>query len=200
MKTELVYGFGINDLDYPVTKTMKIDGKRRQVWICPFYQKWRSMLGRCYSEKYRIAEPTYTNCYVVEEWKYLSKFKIWMEAQDWEGKSLDKDLLVAGNKVYGPDTCVFVDEAVNNFILECNSKRGEWPVGVCFHKQRNKFISSISMLSEGKRKYLGLYNTPQEAHKVWLENKLEQAYILASKETDPRIAKALIERYENYVS
>lgn len=40
--------------------------------------------------------------------------------------------------------------------------------------------------------------TAELAHKAWLQYKLEQARILATKQTDVRVAKALIDRYENY--
>lgn len=50
MKTrKLLYGVGINDADYVVQRKETIgyvDGeqKRKLIWICPFYQTWKSML------------------------------------------------------------------------------------------------------------------------------------------------------------
>ena len=54
-----------------------------------------------------------------------------------------------------------------------------------------------SLLS-GKRESLGLFSTAEDAHKAWLAHKLEKAYILAAEQLDERVAKALIDRYENY--
>lgn len=110
-----VCGVGINDSDYVVQKkeTIKgIDGKRKQrlVWICPYYRAWQSMLVRAYSKSYHKRRPTYIGCSVSEEWKTFSNFKSWMEGQVWEGKQLDKDLLVEGNKVYSEETCVLCRE------------------------------------------------------------------------------------------
>jgi glutaredoxin 1 len=39
-----------------------------------------------------------------------------------------------------------------------------------------------------------------EAHQAWLKCKQEVALEFAAEQTDPRVAKALIDRYENYVA
>lgn len=202
----LVCGVGINDADY-VTHVMETvgytdDGRQLQklIWICPFYRKWHDMLKRCYNKKYKLKYPTYEVCGTIDEWHYFMKFRAWMEAQDWQGKHLDKDLLVPGNKLYSPDTCVFVDPKINYFIVEPKARQGEWPVGVSFNKKRNKFSSNSRDVLDGKQKHLGYYDTPTDAHQAWISFKLEQAKILASQQTDERVAKALVARYENYQS
>ena len=80
-KQKLVFGVGINDADYSIQKVITIvdeNGKRRQkqIWICPFYKKWKSMLERCYSDKYRERYPTYKSCSVCQEWLTLSLIHI----------------------------------------------------------------------------------------------------------------------------
>lgn len=195
---ELLYGFGIMDANYKVYKTAKINGKKKIIWTCPFYSKWTSMFKRCYNEKSLAKQPTYKGCSVVPEWHYFMTFRAWMEKQDWQNKHLDKDVLFPGNKIYGPDTCVFVDAKVNLFISERQNHRGQWPIGVHFMKAVGKFQANCKDVITGKRKHLGLYFTPEEAHKAWLTFKLEQAKILADEQKDARVSKALIERYENY--
>ena len=200
---KLVYGVGINDADYVIQKmeTIKcIDGKIKYklIWFCPFYRVWRSMVERCYSDKYQSRQPTYKGCSVSEEWKTFSNFKAWMVTQDWEGKSLDKDLLIEGNKVYGPDTCVFVTRMVNNFTIDSGSKRGDWMIGACWHKGASKFMSKCQNPFSGEQEYLGLFTCEQEAHNAWLKRKLGLAHELAAIQTDTRVAKALIARYTNY--
>lgn len=205
---KLVYGVGINDADYVVKKfeqdysARHISGryKQRLVWMCPFYQKWVSMLERCYSEKYQEKYPTYKGCTVLEEWKLFSNFRKWVVGQDWEGMQLDKDVLFVGNKVYREETCVFVTRQVNMFLVDSGKTRGEWPIGVCWDKKSKKFLSNCSNPFTGKREHLGHFDCPQEAHKAWLSKKLEHAYALAAIQTNPLVAIALIERYENYVS
>lgn len=201
---KLVHGVGINDANYQVTKYEDVyteNGKltKKIIWVCPFYDRWQSMLGRCHNSKAQVHRPNYSGCETVPEWHYFMTFRSWMEKQDWEGKALDKDLLVIGNKIYGPDTCLFVDPKVNTFLLECTAAQGIWPVGVTLQKSSGRFVARCRTLVGSERQYLGIYGTPEEAHKAWLTFKLAQAKILASQQTDPRVSKALIERYENYV-
>jgi len=202
-KSKLAYGVGTMDADYAVKKyeNWHENGCRKQklLWICPFYMKWNSMLQRCYSEKFLEKYPTYRGFSVCQEWLTFSNFKAWMKKQDWERKHLDKDILFPGNKIYSPSTCVFIDPKVNTFITESNASRGEWLIGVCWHKAANKFIS-MCRDGSGKRKHLGLFDTELESHKAWVEYKLKLAYQLAAEQSDERIAQALIARYENYLS
>lgn len=195
-KNKLIHGIGVNDADYPVYKMGKVDGKRKILWVCPFYVKWTSMLDRCYSKKTIHKYPSYTKCSVVPEWHYFSQFKVWMETQDWEGKHLDKDLLLKGNKVYGPDTCLFIEAELNSFILEPTKKSTNLPIGVFKSKNSDKYEARCN--NGVKCIYLGSFETIEKAHNAWLTFKLEQANIIAQKQTDQRISKALIERYENY--
>lgn len=198
----LVYGVGINDASYNVSlkeELPRVNGERRQkhVWTCPYYVTWKGMLQRCYSDAWHIKYPTYEGCTVCDEWLTFSNFRRWMETQDWEGNQLDKDILFIGNKIYSPEMCVFVSGAVNKFITESNSSRGDYPIGVSWNNNESKFVSRCCQFS-GKRETLGYFNTPEEAHKAWLKEKLRLAKILAREQKDERIAKALIDRYENY--
>lgn len=200
MAKKLVYGVGINDASYEIYSRTTVQGRDKITWRCPFYVKWSSMLGRCYSPSVQLKQSTYIGCTVVEEWYRFSIFKAWMETQDWEGNNLDKDLLIHGNKIYGPKTCVFIDRKVNSFIVESGTKRGEWPIGVTFNKPTGKFMARCWNVTTGKCKTIGRYTTPEEAHQAWLSFKLEQAYILAQNQTDVRVAEALICRYKNYAN
>jgi hypothetical protein len=199
----LVRGVGINDADYvqQVKRTVGYKNGRqvqRSVWTCPFYTTWSNMLDRCYDAKTQEKFPTYKGCFVCDEWILFSNFKAWMETQDWEDNFLDKDILVFGNKIYSPENCVFVSRAVNNFVIEHSAARGEWPLGVNVCTKSNQFVARCSNPITGKREFLGRFICPQEAHQVWLKRKLELAKLLAEEQDDSRVAKALVERYENY--
>lgn len=47
-----------------------------------------------------------------------------------------------------------------------------------------------------KREYLGVFPTAEEAGNKWLDRKREHAILLASMQSDVRIADALINRFK----
>ena len=201
---KLVYGVGINDADYATKKweTIEVNGVRKQklVWECPYYRVWVDMLRRCYSSKFQERHPTYKGCSVSEEWLRFSNFKRWMENKDWEGMQLDKDILFEGNKVYSKETCVFVTKGVNMFTIDRGNDRGEWMIGVSWNKRDGKFQSQCRNPFTKKQEHLGYFTCEQEAHQAWIKRKLELAHLLATEQTDKRVAKALVERYTDYTN
>lgn len=187
---KLVKGIGINDADYVVQPT--INGKQI---MCPFYKVWVNMIFRCYSEKMLARHPTYAGCSVCDDWLTFSKFKLWMEGQDWSGKELDKDILIPGNKIYGPDYCVFVDSSTNNFVIDCRAARGEWPIGVSFRKDLGMFVAACCNPITKKQKNLGYFNCPNQAHAAWKREKHRLALLVADLQTNDLVASALRLRY-----
>jgi hypothetical protein len=185
-----VYGVGIND---SLTSTIYDENGQRK--RCPYYGRWFGLLSRCYSQKALSMKRTYEGVTVCNEWLIFSNFKAWMEKQDWEGKELDKDILVPGNKIYSPDTCVFVERRVNLFILEMVQRKSGLLQGVT--KYQEKYRAQCNQL-DGKKKSLGYFSTQEEAHEAWRKEKLRLARILAIELDDPRIGDALIYRYETY--
>lgn len=186
-----LYGVGVNDADYKTSRW--VEGK--EVWRCPFYRTWTGVLRRCVSEVFKKKHPTYVDCEICPEWLFFSNFKAWMETQDWEGKHLDKDLIVKRNKKYSPETCAFVSQETNNLLVESFSARGEWPVGVHWSKAAEKFTAQICM-GRGKVKYLGLYSSPEQAHARWREEKQKLALQMAEQESDVRVKRALENWYK----
>lgn len=120
-KNKLVAGVGLNDLREPVA----VSGRHVRV-----YAIWKRMLQRCYDKKEHARHPTYSGCVVDPRWHRLSVFKPWFDAHWRPGFDLDKDILVPGNKVYGPDTCVFVPHYINTILLDKAGARGDLPLGV----------------------------------------------------------------------
>ena len=54
---------------------------------------------------------------------------------------------------------------INVFFTDRTFDRGEYPVGVCFHKNTGKLAASCSV--NGKRKHLGLFDNPEEAFNTY---------------------------------
>ena len=185
-KPRKVYGVCINDADYTV-RPRGPDGK--SVW-CPYYRAWFDMLTRAYCPIYHARQPTYIGVTVCEEWHSFMAFRAWMETQDWEGKQLDKDIIVPGNKVYSPDTCVFVSSALNNLLTDRAAARGEWPIGVSWHKHSKKFCTHIK--DGGKRRHLGYFTCPHEAHMAWRKAKVRIVREAAREQDDPRVYAGLL--------
>lgn len=180
----LVYGVGINDADY-ITQPV-VNGKQI---TCSFYRCWKSMLNRCYSASTQYCSPTYEGCNVCDEWlNSFMAFREWMRAQEWEGKQLDKDLIGDG-KMYLPDNCLFVSQALNSFFTDSGASRGEHPIGVYWVKQSGKYKAQIRV--NGKQKNLGFFTSPDEAHAAWYNAKLEIANGFLENESNPRIRYAI---------
>ena len=189
-KNHLTFGVGINNADYPTQP--RVNGKQVK---CPYYKAWLHMLERCYDEKYQECYPTYVGCSVCPEWLYFMNFRKWMMTQDWEGKDLDKDLLIKGNKIYSPANCAFVDQITNGFTTDSGRTRGEYPTGVCIDERKGKFRARCSNPFTKKIEHLGYFTCPNQAHLAWKKRKHELACELADLQTDPRVAEALRTRY-----
>lgn len=199
MERKLIYGVGVDDTSYAKQKRTYscINGKKvsHLVWACPYHTVWTGMLKRCYSSKYKTNNPTYSDCAVTDEWLNFSNFRSWMETQDWEGKQLDKDVLIIDNKVYNKDTCVFLDKKTNCFMVSGKNKRGEYPIGVYFYKRTGLYSARCSNPFTNKMDCLGYFTDPLVAHKAWQRRKHTLALELADLQTNNRVAEALRQRY-----
>lgn len=181
---KLAYGVGVNDADYKVVTT--INGKRV---MCPFYRKWRGMLQRCCSERYKLNRPAYVECFVCDEWLTFSAFKGWMIEQDWRNKELDKDIVNPGNKIYSPDNCCFVDKGLNDLLIDRPSNRGRYPKGVSLSVRDGVFCAHIRI--KGKTKAIGRFDNPISASKVYVKEKTKLITSEIEKQTDERIINGL---------
>ena len=163
------------------------------------YTLWTNMLSRCYGEKTQRNQPKYIGCAVSEEFHNFSMFKEWCYKQvgfNNTGWSLDKDILVKGNKVYSAETCVFVPREINNIILNNKTRRGAHPVGVKYYRRTGKFVSSCS-IGIGRKKHLGYYNTPEEAFNAYKQAKEKYIKEQAEKWKD-KIDQRAYEALYNY--
>lgn len=185
-KRNRIFGIGVNDADYPISWDSQ--GKRE---YCIFYVTWHSMIRRCYSSVYHSKKPTYKGCSVCPQWLFFLNFKTWMVNQEWKGMQLDKDILIHGNKIYSPKTCLFVTREVNGLLANSLNSIGDLPTGVTIDKRWNKnYVAKISI--SGRRKSLGVYNTAKEAHHAYIKAKAENIINIANRQKDHRVKDGLL--------
>lgn len=171
-----VCGVGyLGEGEYKVGK----DGKHTSA-----YKVWIKMLQRCYDAYYINKRPTYIDCYVCEKWHNFQNFAKWFYKNYYEIEGqqmhLDKDILYKGNKIYSPNTCVFVPERINALFTKGNKIRGIYPIGV--HKHLNRcLVAQCSIFKDGERKfiYLGSFSLDKPfqafySYKVFKENYIKQ--------------------------
>ena len=191
---KLIFGAGVNDAEYNVNTVQNEITKR-----CHYYTAWIEMIRRCYSSQYHIKRPTYINCTVCDEWLSFSTFKNWMEMQDWKGKDLDKDVLLIGNKIYSPKTCVFIPRHINSLLTHIRSSKKNYPAGVSFSDNgTKKFMSRCNI--KGKSKYLGRFITIDEASEAYKTAKSDEIERIAFLQTDSRIKDGLLRHADNLLN
>lgn len=177
---------------------VKENGEITKIYTC-----WRNILMRCY-DPYKLNKyPTYRDCIVCEEWHNFQNFAQWYEENYYEIEGekmcLDKDILVKGNKIYSPTTCIFVTQRINNLIVKSDASRGKYPIGVRWHKENNKFEAKCSIVDKEDNKtiYLGLYDTSKEAfssYKIFKEKYIKQV----ANEYKDKIPKKLYDALYKY--
>lgn len=160
------------------------------------YSTWHSMMLRCYDQKFKEKNPTYRECAVCDEWHNFQNFAKWYDLNyyqvDDEKMSLDKDILIKGNKIYSPTTCVFIPQRLNTLFIKRDSRRGQLPLGVTFHKKNKKY-----MAKENNINYIGCYDNPIDAfqaYKQFKENLIKQIV----KEYNQKIPDVLYNAILNY--
>lgn len=169
-KRSFVCGVGNNDYKSQTS----INGKH-----IPEYKMWANMLFRVYDTKFKGKHPTYLNTACDPKWHSMTAFIEDVSAIDnydkaiHEGWCLDKDILIKGNKLYSKTTCCFVPPQLNNIILQCNAKRGEFYIGVSYSKHAKKFRSYLIDQSRAQR-HLGYFDNEFEAFSAYCKAKKQQ--------------------------
>lgn len=182
----LVRGVGINDIDgSPYLR----DSDNKIIHTYPFYAKWCSLLDRLYIYSHTERGKAYKGCTLCEDWLYFSKFKSWMENQDWIGKEIDKDIL-GGGKLYSPETCIFILPMTNKFLIDKSRYHGDYMQGVYLPKKSNKYVGQYSSPFSNKR-ITKVFEKEIDAHIFYLKGKISVGDRLAELETDPRVKRYL---------
>lgn len=161
----------------------------------PEYSAWKRMLGRCYSDKYHKTHPTYKDCEVCDEWLLFQNFAEWYDINT-KGIAkpfhLDKDLKIANNKTYSPDTCMITPQKVNQFLNDKRGSRGKFMIGVSFCNTYHRFRAQCMDSCTGKHTSIGLFDSEILAHEAWRSFKSMVAEKLAYEQRDDQIKKYLL--------
>lgn len=179
---------GINNGKYPARI-----GKNKTLE----YSHWQKMLTRCVKSS-ADENKTYVDCTISDNFKNYSYFYEWCQNQIGFGGlnfHLDKDLFLKGNKHYSEDNCFFVPQELNNLLLSCKSKRGEYPIGVSFDKRVKLFESYIT--KDKKKHSLGFYKDPVTAFNKYKEAKEDYIKMVANRYKcviDERLYTSLMNR------
>ena len=174
------HGYLGTDKNGSVPKISELkDGKWCSTWE---YNKWMNMLKRCFDNKYKEKEPTYKNVTCCDRWlcfvNFLEDLEALKKEYNWsenETLNLDKDILHKGNKIYSLENCVLVPDWINSLFTKRDNDRGEYPIGVYYHKQAKKYQAQCNI--NGKQIRLGLYSTPEQAfnaYKIAKENEIKR--------------------------
>ena len=185
-----VYGHGYLGIDkegnVPNTAELK-DGKCVATWE---YNKWMHILQRCFDNKYKEKYPTYKDVTCCDRWlcfaNFLEDFEILKNEHNWnkdEILSLDKDILHKSNKLYSLENCILVPDYINSLFVKSDAVRGNYPIGVSYHKKNKKYQARCRI--NGKLKSLGYYSTPLEAFNV---------YKIAKEQEIKRIAEECVSK------
>lgn len=148
------------------------------------YASWHRIFDRCYDYKNLLKNPTYNGCIIAEEWHNFQNFAKWYDENyyqiDGEIMCLDKDILVKDNKIYSPETCVFVPKSINSLFVKTDAKRGELPIGVSWSNSYKKFVAQCGKGKNGDSKFFGHYNTPEEAFESYRFAKEKKIKLVAN--------------------
>lgn len=138
----------------------------------PAYTSWACRFKSCYAD-YEGGH-IYDGVTICDEWHNFQNFAKWYYEQVslyGRGGVVDKDLLYLGNKVYGPNTCCYMPQAVNT-LFAC---KGSGISGAALHKVSGLWRAAVSVgLSEltkdgiRKAKHLGCFKQKQDAVEAYV--------------------------------
>jgi hypothetical protein len=132
------------------------------------YKAWFSMMERCYKGEDRKLYKSYIGCSMCENWWNLQTFCEWLDSEWYtcgnERMHIDKDILVKGNKVYSPETCLLVPQRINMmFMTKARTTDADLPNGI------SRAVSGYSVYYNTKN--LGIHKDLNEAIDIYMYEK-----------------------------
>ena len=160
------------------------EGKYNKKDYKKIYNTWTDMLRRCYEPYFINKNLAYINCFVCDEWHNFQNFAEWYEGDYYEVNNqrmcLDKDILVKGNKIYSPSTCLIVPQVINQLFVKTRIKN-DLPIGVGLFDNKktgkNYLVARCSV--NGRPKSLGYFSLDNQieafnCYKQFKENYIKQ--------------------------
>lgn len=152
-------------------------------------QLYSNMNTRSYNPNYHAAKQSYKGCSICDEWlDDRTKFYEWVDHNFYtiDGEptvELDKDILVRGNKMYSPDTCVFAPKRINDLFVHVDAiDKNGLPTGVTYSEKTGKYKATIR--KNGKNTVLGFFDTPEEARAEYEKHKQAEIIHIADEYKD----------------
>lgn len=148
------------------------------------YVDWISMLKRCYKSK--ESSTSYKDKSVVDDWHNFQVFAEWATAQinfGRDGWDLEKDLLVKNNRIYSPQTCVYLPREINSFIKRKNFNGLPLGVDIDYHYNGSPYYRTQAR-EDGRTVCLGRFDNLEEAFTAYKIHKEGLAKKLAVKWRD----------------
>ena len=157
--------------------------------LSKFYNLWVNMLERCYDPYAINKHITYKDVFVEEYLLNFQNFAKWCEENYYEIEGeemhLDKDILCRAyglnNKIYSRETMIFVPQRINKMFTKTDKLRGEYPIGVSYHKRDKVLRVKCGIYEDGKKEIRNLgsfpINKPFQAftcYKNFKENYIKQ--------------------------
>ena len=147
------------------------------------YKVWEGVLKR--TNTIYNTQDCYSNVIICEEWRNFQNFADWyvkyVSILNPKYKyQIDKDILQWNQeyKIYSPQTCCLIPDELNSSLVGLHlPKNNNLPVGV----QINGDKYSPYMTVKDDKKYLGIYDTAEEAFSIYKVNKESYIKELAEK-------------------
>ena len=122
---------------------------------------------------------------------------------DDEVMCVDKDILIPGNRVYGPNSCLIVPNRINEIFKNGDKKLNavDLPTGVTIRKDGSKIkYRARCNVRIGPGEYKSIsktFNTVEEAYEFYKESKLDYINSVA-EEYKEKIPKKVYEALKTY--
>jgi hypothetical protein len=173
-------------------KYLPTDGRKATI----AYEHWRGMLLRCYCNKTQDKFPTYKGFSVCDEWLIYQNFADWFYCQEFYecGYQLDKDILKGKFKVYSAETCCMIPREINNMFNTNSKNKGKYPQGVQPYNDSGRFDAKVKV--SGKYKYLGVFDTPEQAfsaYKIGKEARVKEVALKWEGKIEERVFQVLMD-------